>query len=301
MEQQAYQLKQIKPVSPSSDEENHQPEESTSTGSSNPTSGSAVNSYLNSSLKPDPKARAEAAEVARLQRELTQARNQIARQANQLTQDRLTKQMAPHSFAASSDGTPSPVAPQRDYAHMPQHPWSPNEEHQPHASGLNAQSSIWSMPSRAGFNTNLQPEPWGMPNGRGFDHRGGADMNSMMMPPEQQAQQRNYSVPLPQVGRGVSRGLQEPHAFGQGRGFGFPPFGPRGTGYNMLNQPSATGMGFSNMNSGPAYQGLANNQGYQPQPIGTPLPTGTTNFNGPQDQSNANPWNAGVSSCIHFT
>ena len=294
-------IKQLEIWSPASSEENHQSQKGISVVPDHQAAVSAIKTSIPSSQKPDVETRAEATEVARLQRELLQAQDQIARQAQQLTQDRLTKRMMAQQPTAMSDGNSSPVAPQRSYAPMPAPGWTQNEDSRSEVSELNAQSSIWSMPPRTNLNMNLQPDTWGMSNNRAFETRTGADMSPMLMTQEQPNQQRNYSVPLPHVGRGINRGMQEPNMFGQGRGFGHPAFGPRGTGYSMLSQPSASGMNFSHMGSAPSYQGFGSNPSYQPQPIGTPLTATASNFNHSQTQQSANPWNAGVSTDSQYS
>ena len=141
-----------------------------------------------------------------------------------------------------------------------------------------------------------------------------------MMHQEPAPQQRNYSVPLSPIGSGpgkenipcltlnhtarfdrketdsafpAGRGGHHSSAFNHGRGYA-PPYGPRGNAFPMYNH--SMGMNFNSIPPGPVFQGVGPHQGYQPQPIGTPLSASAASFN-PVTQSN-DPWNNAVGNSV---
>ena len=279
-------------TSTTSNEENTNPQAGSSSGSALLTPASEPKGSLQNSHDRDVKARAEAVEVARLQLELHKAQDEIARQAHAMHSNHGVNLGETQDLAADFKPEPSPVANQRNYVGFGRQGWGNNDDTKSDLSDFNNPPTEWSMPARPAMNFGLAPDPWGFPTNRGFNQRAGPNM-SMMMPHEQQQQQRNYSVPISPIGSGLGRGMQHHNAPNFARGFGFSNYGPR-NGYPMMFQnPGAAP--FNGVPPGPNMQGQGPNQGYQPQPIGTPLSPAANTFNPGQVSQHANPWNAGVS------
>ena len=287
--QQIASTKPTPALSTGSNEENTNPQGGSSSDSTLLTPASEGQTQIQTGLQRDDKARAEAFEVARLQLELHKAQDQIARQAHELHSNRVVNQAMAPNLAQDFNAPTSPITHRGNYGGFPRQGWANNDDTKSELSDFNSPSE-WTMPPRSGMNFGLAPDPWGLPNNRGFNQRG----TPVMVQQEPVQQQRNYSVPsLSPIRSGYGRGMQNSNAPNFVRGFGYPTYGSR-NGFPMIFNNSGGG-GFGNLAPGPTMQGVATNQGYQPQPIGTPLSAAASNFNPVQASQTANPWNAGVS------
>ena len=232
-------------------------------------------------------ARTEAIELARLERELHKAQDQIARQAQEISTNRVVHQNMVSAPLSDFQPQPGSVANPRPYNNYNRQFANMNDDVKSDLSDVTNPSTEWSLPARSNLNYGPMPDPWGFPNTRNYNQRPGA-----MMMHDEPAQQRNYSVPLSPIGSGMGRGMHAPNAPNFNRGFGYPGYGGRGN-YVMYTNTGAAN--FNNVVPGSTMPGVGSNQGYQPQPIGTPLSAAANAFNPGQAPQQANPWNAGVS------
>ena len=274
----------------------------------------------NAAKDEDDKLHIEASEMARLKKELDDAKDQIARQKQELDQTRVIK----HTFDQAM-GPPSEVAlsPKTDVteptnvfmtSNRPlgtvQGHWR-NEDARSDGSDVvspfNAVPSAWSGSSRPNFNATLQSDSgWGQSGTRSWGQRA---MGSALPPPvlvsqQPPMQQRNYSVPVSPVSGGGGRGINDFGQFNQARGYG--PMNPRdtrnvpsyqrGNGWDVYTGGPGPmdGMNLGGVSPDSTYQSLGMYpSAYQPRPIGTPLSPTAAEFRA--GQASANPWNSAVS------
>ena len=311
-EQQGLLARQKAALSTGSDEENVKPGEGSSNNSSLLTPASEAHSNPQHIRDREAISRGEAAEVAKLKMELEEAKDRLARQTQELNNSRVMRQKLEQTMSSASDGPLSPTIGHLTgpYAAITREGWTNNDDARSEVSDLNAPSSIWTGPSRPMLNQGMQSDSaWGFGTGRPFNQRSAGNIGPMVIPqqmhPQQSLQQRNYSVPVSPSSGGNNRGISDFHPFNNGRGYGqFGPqnsrnasvFGPRANNYDVYSGPSASsadGINLGGMNPGSAYQSIGMYQGYQPQPIGTPLSPTAHEFRSSQDSSN--PWNNAVS------
>lgn len=251
--------------------------------------------------------RLEAAEMARLKRELDAAKDQIARQKHEIDQSRVIKHTIDQAMGPSSDGALSPpINHLRATYNVPRQAFGPGEDVRIDSTDFNTASGIWSNNNAPNFATGLQPDhSWGQPAGRPWGQRGMANgLPPMMMSPQQPIQQRNYSVPLSPASGGNGRGVNDFNRFNLGKGYSqanrnSSVFQQRSTGgLDMYSGPSSPlgGLGLGGMNPASAYDSIGMYpSAYQPRPIGSqPLSPTADEFRA-AGQAPSNPWNAAVS------
>ncbi|KAL2057826.1 hypothetical protein ABVK25_001443 [Lepraria finkii] len=298
---------------PTADNEN-QAKDDSSTSSSLLTPASESSSHPSPTDNGDDLVRLDAAEMARLKKELNAAKDQIARQKQELEQSRLIKHTFDQAMGPPSEATLSPRVDQVSAFMTSNRPINTFQGHftsdNAHSDGpdaaaaTNAVPNIWNNPSRPVLSAPLQPEPaWGQPGPRPWGQRGtGNALPSMMMSQQRPVQQGNYSVPLSPVGGSGRRGMNDFNQNNHGRG----GFGHRNAAQNNINtsfiQP---GNGWDAYVNGPshidnktmggmspvaAYSSVGMYQpAYQPQPIGTSLSPTAAEFKA--GQAAAGPWN----------
>ena len=254
-----------------------------------------------------------AAEMTRLKKELDAAKNQIARQKQELDQTRVIKHTFDQALGPSPDKVVNPRSNVTTFANTTVNPGrSFNQNHgniddlvsdgSDQAGPYSSFPNMWSATSRPVLSAGQQTEPgWGQLAPRSFNQRGlGSVLPTMMPPPQQPVQARNYSMPVSPV-RGNGRGM-DLGQYGHGRGFGtgnparHSSLLQRGNGWDVyaggpgpMDDMNVSGMTAS------AYQPVGMySQSYQPQPIGTPLSPTAPEFRG-GGQASANPWNNVVS------
>lgn len=263
------------------------------------------------------KLRIEASEMARLKKELDDAKNQIARQKQELDQTRVIK----HTFDQAI-GPPSEVAisPRTDVTDpntfmtssrplgVVQAHWR-NEDARSDGSDVvgpfSAVTNVWSGPSRPSFNTALDSS-WGQPGPRSWGQRGTGNVLSPPVLVSQQPpmQQRNYSVPVSPVSGGGGRDMNGFGQLNQARGYSQTNTRDnrnassyqRGNGWDIYTGGPGPmdGMNIGGMSPGSTYQSVGMYpSAYQPRPIGTPLSPTAAEFRA--GQASANPWNSAVS------
>ncbi|KAF6231346.1 hypothetical protein HO173_010489 [Letharia columbiana] len=318
-EQQALLAKQKTTLPTKGDIESHTKEGSTASSALlTPASESfSYTNTANAANDEDDKLRIEASEMARLKKELDDAKDQIARQKHELDQTRVIK----HTFDQAM-GPPSEVAlsPRTDVtdptnAFMTSNrPLGTVQGHWGHEDArsdgsdvvgpFNAVANAWSNPSRPSFNAALQPDSgWGQPGPRSWGQRA---MGNALPPPvlvSQQTpmQQRNYSVPVSPVSGGGGRGMNDFGQFNQARSYGQmnprdnrnAPSYQRGNGWDVYTGGPGPmdGMNLGSMSPSSTYQPLnMYPSAYQPRPIGTPLSPTAAEFRA--GQASANPWNS---------
>ena len=264
----------------------------------------------------------DAAEMARLKKELDAAKNQIARQKQQLDQTRVIKQnidksMSP-TYAADRQTSATPSGRSKGIC---QDNWRVNEDARSDISdamsvGHYNNANVWSPPSRTNMNSTLPSaayqhsgSTWGQPGARPWNHRVmGAALPGSMLPQQQQMQQqRTYSGPVSSVSGGETRGMNDYNQFQGGPGLrrsnthgnratSFYPQ-TRNNGWEMY-AGGVGGVEGINLAMAPnaAYQSVGMYPAslpYQPRPIGTPLSPTAAEFR--TTQPSVNPWNAAVS------
>ena len=260
--------------------------------------------------------RVEAEEMARLKKELDAAKDQIARQKQELDQTRVIKHTFDQAIGPPSDtvigsqvnatavantltGSSRPI-------NQAQGPYDDvRSDGSDTAGSFNTVPNVWSSVSRPGINSGLQPEPgWGQSGSRMWNQRETSHtLPPVMMPPQQPMQARNYSMPVSPI-RGSSRGMNDIGPFNQGRGFAQgnsgrnASFSQRGTGWEVYagGPGPMDDMNLSGMTGSSGFPSLGMYPPpYQPRPIGTPLSPTAPEFRGSGGQVSANPWNNAVS------
>ncbi|KAL9129258.1 MAG: hypothetical protein Q9217_002238 [Psora testacea] len=314
-EQQALIAIQKTALSTGSDEENIQPREGSSSGSTLLTPASDSFSSGQNAIDRDATMRAEAAEVARLKKELDAAKDRIARQNHELNQSRVIKQSLEQTMGSVSDAALSPTIDHLNvpYTSFPRQSWGNNDDTRSEISDINAQTNVWRGSARPSFTPGTQPDTsWGFGGSRAFNQRGRGNLGPVVMSQQHQPlQQRNYSVPVSPPGGTQGRAMNDFSSFNAGRGYGHfnahnnrnsSAFAQRGTGFDIYagpSAPSADNVTLGGMNPGSAYQNMGIYQGYQPQPIGTPLSPTANEFR--TNQAPSHPWNAAAPSSPNQT
>lgn len=269
-------------------------------GSAMLTPASGVSSNEDDSNKEEGGARREAAEMARLKRELDAAKDQIARQRQELDESRVIKHTLDQAMGPVSEATLSPKSehfhqnfPSR--ANLPfqaRQNWNAIDDARSDISELNAGASIWG--TRSGFNPAFHAEPgFGQQGGRAPHWKQGTrntTMPHMIMSPHS----NNYTSPRENVrGMGSIGSMSEFNPYNR-NGFGqiSQQTNRRNNGFDMYNGGASQvdSMNIGGMNPGSAFPSMGiYSSGYQPQPIGTPLSPTATEFS--TVQSPLNPWN----------
>ena len=320
-EQQALLAKQKTNLSTKGDDESHA-KEGSNASSALLTPASESFSYTNTANTvndEDDKQRIEASEMARLKKELDDAKDQIARQKEELDQTRVIK----HTFDEAI-GPPSEVAlsPRTDFTD-PTNTFTSSNRPLDTAQGhwrtedarsdgsdvvgpFNPGPNAWSSSSRPSFGTALQDSGWGQPGSRSWGQRvmGNALPPPVLLSQQPSMQQRNYSVPVSPVSSRGGRGMNDFGHFNQARGYGQmnnrdnnnAPQYQRSNGWDVYTGGPGPmdGMNLGGMNPGSSYQSLGMYpSAYQPRPIGTPLSPTAAEFRA--GQASANPWNSAVS------
>lgn len=252
------------------------------------------------------------AEMARLKKELDAAKDQIARQRQELEQSRVINHTLDQAM-----GSPSTVGSPRVNPFMASNR-QPNtlqsqilgddtrSEGSEVVFPINTGPNIWANNSRPAFRAGLQPETtWSQSGPRPWSQGGvGNVLPPLMMPQQQSISQRNFSVPVSPAGAG-RHGMNDFKQINKGRGFGHPN-DPQNSRNASMFQPgngwdtytgapsSIDGMSINTMSPNSAYPPIGMYQSsYQPQPIGTPLSPTAAEFRA--GQTSSNPWNAAVS------
>ena len=264
----------------------------------------------------------DAGEMARLKKELDAAKNQIARQKQELDQTRVVKHNIDRAVSpvyevdkqnsATPSGRPKGIR---------QDDWRVNEDAQSEISDVMSavtynNANMWSPSSRANFNSALPGaayqqagSAWGQPGARPWNHRVlGTALPGSMMPQQQHLQQqRTYSGPASPISGGDARGMSDYSQFHGGSGLrrsntqgnratSFYPQS-RNNGWDMY-AGAVGGVEGINLAVAPnaAYQSVGmypTSIPYQPRPIGTPLSPTAEEFR--TSQSSVTPWNTAVS------
>ena len=321
-EQQALLMKQKTTLPTKADEESHAKEGSTTSSTLlTPASESfSCTNTADTAKDEDDKFRIDKSEMARLKKELDDAKNQIARQKQELDQTRVIKHtfdqaMGPPSEVALSprtdvtDPTNAYVTSNRPLGVVQGH-WRNDEARSDGSDAVgqfNAIPNAWAGPSRPSFNAAVQADSgWGQPGPRSWSQRGTGNALSppVLISQQPQIQQRNYSVPVSPVSGGGGRSMNEFGQFNQARGYAqmntrenrnAQPY-PRSNGWDVYTGGPGPmdGMNVGGMSPGSTYQSLGMYpSAYQPRPIGTPLSPTAAEFRA--GQASANPWNSAVS------
>jgi len=257
----------------------------------------------------------EAAEMARLKKELDAAKDQIARQKQELDQTRVIKHTFDQAMGPPSDTALSPRIDSHDSASMfmgSTRPFTqaPGHYEDVRSNNFDPEGSFSTIPNvragtfKSGLNSGLQAESgWGQPDSRPWGQRGMSNaLPPVMMPSQQPLQTRNYSMPVSPV-RNNGRGMNDFGQFNQGRGFGQGNSNrnasllQRGTGWEVYagGPGPMDDMSLSGMTNTSAYPSMnMYPPAYQPRPIGTPLSPTAPEFRG-DGPAPANPWNNVVS------
>ena len=316
-EQQALLAKQKTALPAKGEDESHAKEGST-TSSTLLTPASESFSYTNTANTAH--GEDETSEMARLKKELDDARDQIARQKQELDQTRVIKHTFDQAMGPPSEAALSPrtdiTDPANTFLNSNRHlgtvqgHWR-NEDARSDGSELvssfNAVPNAWSSSARPSFNAALQPDSgWDQPGPRSWGHRaiGNALPPPVTVSQQPLMQQRNYSVPVSPVSGGSARGMTDYGQFSQTRGYSQitsrdnrnVPSYQRGNGWDVYTGGPGPmdGMTQGGMSPGSTYQSLGMYpSAYQPRPIGTPLSPTAAEFRA--GQASGNPWNSAVS------
>lgn len=335
-EQQALLEKQKNSLAPVNKEETHQPREDSSSSSILMTPGSdksSDHSQKDNRKSHDDTIQLGATEMNRLKKELDAAKNQIARQKQELDQTRVIK----HTLAQAMTSSPSPdhdTKQDTSGSHqgnfnavnrpvgVRQDAWSHNEDARSEFSDsisagvFNTGQNIWTASTRPAFNAgvlavaNQQFQPpastWGQPGARPWNHRAiGTPLPQLMVPP-QQMQQRTYSGPASPAssndGGLMSDYNQFPASVGNRRsvaqtGRNASMYPQRSNGWDVYAggiQP-VNGHNLA-LDPSATFQSVGlypSTIQYQPRPIGTPLSPTAEEFRA--TQPSGTPWNAAAS------
>ena len=256
--------------------------------------------------------RLDKAEMARLKKELDAAKDQIARQRQELEQSRVIKHTLDQAMESPSAAGSPRVNPFMGFNRPPNTSQGQILRDDSRSEGsdavfpINSGSNIWANTSRPAFRAGMQPEPtWNQSGPRPWSQGGvGNVLPPLMMPQQQSISQRNFSVPLSPVGAN-RHGMNDFKQINKGRGFGHPN-APQNSRNASMFQPgngwdtytgapnSIDGMSINAMSPNSAYPPIGMYpSSYQPQPIGTPLSPTAAEFRA--GQASSNPWNAAVS------
>lgn len=335
-EQQALLEKQKNSLSPVNKDEMHHPNEYPSSSPINLTPLSDKSSSYSEkgktrdeedTIKPD------ATEMSRLMKELDAAKNQIARQKQELDQTRVIKHTLAQAMtsSSSSDNNIKPNVSgshpnNLNAVHRPigsiQDAWSHNEDARSDFSDtmssavFNTGPNIWSASTRPAFSagvstvTSQQFQPqvstWGQPGARPWNHRAIGTSLPQLMVPQQQMQQRAYSGPASPASSNDGGLMNDYNQFQTGVGNrrsvtqnarNASAFPQRNNGWDMYTgglQP-LSGPSVA-LDPGSAFQSVGlypSTIQYQPRPIGTPLSPTAEEFRAAQPL--VTPWNTAVS------
>lgn len=281
--------------------------------------------------KEDNKVHVDMAEMMRLKKELDDAKDQIARQKQELDHSRIMKHTVHQAIGSSAETEAIPnglpfghTNGRRQTTLSPPGPFgNPRPDNQwdarstlsdtPSMENFNGAPNIWQTSMRPMGNGNLQTvltQPYqsatplfGQGN-RTWDTKGmGSNGPQMMMPQQQQMfPQRTFSGPASSMGSNdfnqFQTGAQLRRSNTQNRAASFYPQ-VRGSGWDAYDGSIASldgmTMAMNNVGSGP-FQGSGMYPSpvqYQPRPIGTPLSPTAAEFRA--GSSSVNPWNATVS------
>ncbi len=310
-EQQTLIAKQKSALVPATDTVNQAREESSASPS---LLTPATDSFGHSSpdTDGDETIRLDKVEMARLKKELDAAKDQIARQKQELEQGRVIKHTLDQAMGSPSTAGSPRVNPFMGCNRPPNTSQGQilgddtRSEDSEAVFPINAGPNIWANTSRSAFRAGMQPEPmWTQSGPRPWSQGGvGNVLPPLMVPQQQSISQRNFSVPLSPVGAG-RHGMNDFKQINKGRGFGHPN-APQNSRNASMFQPgngwdtytggpnSIDGMSINAMSPNSAYPPIGMYpSSYQPQPIGTPLSPTAAEFRA--GQASGNPWNAAVS------
>lgn len=321
-EQQALLAKQKSNLPTKGDNEGHA-KDGSSASSTLLTPASESFSYTNTAntaKDEDDKLRIEASDMARLKKELDDAKDQIARQKQELDQTRVIKHTFDQAMGPPSEVALSPRTDVTDPANAfmtSNRPLGNIQGHWRHEDARSDGSDVvgpftavpnaWSGSTRPSFNVAQQTDSsWGQPGPRSWGQRamGNALPSPLLASQQPPIQQRNYSVPVSPVSGGGTRGMNDFGQFSQARGYGHlnprdnrnAPSYQRGNGWDVYTGGPGPmdGMNLGGMSPGSTYQSLGMYpSAYQPRPIGTPLSPTAAEFRA--GQASASPWNSAVS------
>ena len=289
-----------------------------------PASDSFNDTYSNDGSKED---KAEKAEMARLKKELDDAKNQIARQKQELDQTRIMKHTLHQAISSSADGQikakdisngadHAPISPPgRNHGSRQDHHWDTRSVLSDSTSVDNSNTGpqLWGQSNRLAFNNSLNsavnqqyqgPAPaWGQPGARPWGNRPMANNMQPLVVPQQQQQQllqsRTFSGPASPIsnndfGQFQGPGLRRSNT--QNRAASFYPQA-RDNAWDVFGGGVAPLDGMNiGMNPSNTYQAIGMYPApvsYQPRPIGTPLSPEAAEFRA--GQASNNPWNTAVS------
>ena len=277
-----------------------QSQETPSDGYTALTPASELSSKETDRTKEGGKAQREAAEMARLKRELDAAKDQIARQKQELDESRVIKHTLDQAMGPASEAAMSPklehlnqaFSSAASFPFVQRQNWNTVDDTHSEISEFTPGPSIWG--GRSGFQT----EPaFGQQGGRA-SHWKQAPRNATMSHIMASPQSNSYNVPISPRGNGRGMGsigsLGDFNPYGRG-GFGHFNQQPthRNKGFDMYTGGAGQvdSMNVGGMNPGSAFQaGGMYSTGYQPQPMGTPLSPTASEFS--TVQPSVNPWNA---------
>ena len=285
----------------------NQTQKASSDGSTMLTPASDTSSNENNLNKEDGRARREAAEMTRLKRELNAAKDQIARQKEELDESRVIKHTLDQAMGPVSEAAMSPKLEHLNQtfpsgANLPfpaRQNWNAIDDGRSEISDFNPGPAIgptiWG--NRPSFNSAFLAEPsFGQQGGRAPHWKQGTrntTMPQMVMSP----QSNNYASPASPRGNGRGMGsigsVSDFNPYNRG-GFGQinQQSNRRNNGFDMYSGgPSQMdNVNIGGMNPGSAFGSVGMySSGYQQQPIGTPLSPTATEFS--TVQSTVNPWN----------
>ena len=297
-----------------------------------PASESFNDEYSHKADKEDDTVELDVAEMMRLKKELDAAKDQIARQKQELDQTRIMKHTLHQAIGSSADAEAKSNGSTTEETRGP-HPAtlspssrSGNPRHEVHwdarsamsdapsMDNFNAAQNIWQPSNRPVGNVNFstgmtqQYQPsgpiWGQPGGRPWGNKAMANNAPQLMMPQQQQllQQRTFSGPASpvsstdfnqfQAGPPLRRSNTQTRAASLYPQVRDNGWDAYGGGIGSLDGMT---MGMNPNGAGP-YQALTMYGApmpYQPRPIGTPLSPTAAEFRA--GQAATNPWNAAVS------
>ena len=287
-EQQTILAKQKAIMSSSSDEEN-QPRQIS------PPSSAILTPASDDASKGPVIQSTDLAELARLKRELNAAKSEIARQKQELDQNRVIQHTVDQAMGTPSDIN---VSPRRDltesfpgrqnFLNEGRHTWMADDARS-EISNFDSVSNDWM--NKVNFNSAMQSDaPIGTSGGRSWNHR---RARNSTMPSALMGQSASYNAPLSP--RGGNRGMNEFGPFGLGNFSQIPQqTSRRGNGFDLFGNggPQLDSLNVGNLPPGANFQSMGlYPSGQQPQPIGTPLSPMAAEFQVPH--AAANPWNTG--------
>ena len=333
-EQQALLEKQTSAIAPENDLEIRYTKQNSSLNlvPLTPESDAFANVPSNNQTRMNDGAHTSVAEMTRLKKELDAAKDQIARQKQELDQTRVIKQTFDQvkvSLAEpgmnlrvdTSGALHNALNPSHRSAGHRQDNWNYNDDARSDFSDgastsiLNSAQNIWASPVRAPYNTGLassvnqqfqQPvSTWAPSAGRPWSHRGVGTTLPPLTTTNQHMQQRALSGPVSPVSSNDGRAFNDFNHFQAGglrrsntQNVRNPSIftQPRSSGWDIYGNGvgALDGVNMA-VNTNPAFQSMGlypASMQYQPRPIGTPLSPTAEEFKAAPPSNN--PWNVAV-------